>query len=125
MTELASPRVDRAVLLALAERCQREEPGRKLDAAIAAATGWQHIHTHYGTPVGELPGYPDDWDTIPFFSTSLDAAATLVPPNRFGWTVESKVGGARANATVGRKHFGFAETEAMALCAAALKAKAA
>ena len=102
---------DREVLLRLAERCEREAPNDELNWSIMEAVRPGHGQTQ-ATPYGH----------------SIDAAATLVPE---GW-VE----------TVGRLCDGSAEaqiyqcgtsvifyrlgrTPALALCAAALRARAA
>jgi hypothetical protein len=87
--------IDPAVLLALAERCETEEPSRKLDAEIAVACriGSDKVdkdHWSYRNfPVWIVR---DDgqieaglrWKS-PRFTTSLDAAVTLVP---VGWLVD-------------------------------------
>ena len=99
------------VLRALADRCEREEPSRELGAAIARACGW------LGHPV------PDN------FCTSLDAAVTLVPPGHV-WRAGA---GRDGYADVAVRGIGFdldaghtwAKTAALALCAAALRARAA
>ena len=57
----------RAELEALAERVEREEPSRDMDAAIARAIGWRQHPMVEGFAVA------------PSWTTSLDAAVTLVP----------------------------------------------
>jgi hypothetical protein len=98
---------DPATLLALADRCEQAAgPDRELDAEIArflVLTGAEDIaRSRYG------------WS---YFTASLDAAVTLVPEG-CGWMVMKNV------AKVGRwpKR---ASTPALALCAAALRARAA
>lgn len=109
-----------AVLLALAARCERGEPSNKLGAAIARACGWK------GHPV------PDN------FVRSLDAAVKLVPkgawretngPRRY-LNIPSPVPNYwHTNITVWEPTLkdvhGWAETEALSICAAALRARAA
>jgi len=64
-----------ADLLALAERCEREEPSFDLDLAIQNAVG--HDNIFYGSPNGDLS---DESDYGPnHYTGSLDAAVTLVP----------------------------------------------
>ena len=111
--------VNTSQLLELAERCEREEPSDMLDWAIQE----QAVDTP-GTP---LPVKP--------YTTSLDAAVTLVPSEGVAWwelSVEpSYPAGAGSRAEVffddERKSDtrGDASTSALALCAAALKARAA
>ncbi len=101
-------------LLALADRCEREEASRELDAEIFRATGWEGVNMAY----------------VPEFGTSLDAAVTLVPE---GWHTSlimhhmltsqwEHVLRRDRNADCEQ---GWAKTEAMARCAAALRARAA
>lgn len=118
-----------AVLLQLAERCEREEPSRSLDADIAVTQGWKRF-----------PG--DNWTgpraaiNVPCYTTSLDAAVTLVPPNTY-WMIgkgkesadEPLYGAIIETALLSRRvELGVGESdkhEALALCAAALRARAA
>jgi hypothetical protein len=83
----------RTRLLALADRCEREEPSRALDVRIyQAAMGikdeWDAdfgADDEYGTArreSGWFNGTVDgrcDWHPTPTFTTSLDAAVTLEP----------------------------------------------
>jgi hypothetical protein len=102
---------DPQVLLALADRCEREGPSRKLDLAIAAAlNGGRYIP--YAKP----------------YTTSLDAAVTLVPegwrPTDLCW--DSDMCRFGLFTTTGWRHaYGVAQTEPMARCAASLRARAA
>jgi hypothetical protein len=98
---------DPAVLLALADRCEREEPSVDLDADI-----WWALF-----PDAEPTSWPD-------YTTSLDAAVTLVPE---GWSTTVRVAlGLMVVATVWRSSGecfdGTAKTEAAARVAAALRA---
>lgn len=111
-------------LLTIAERCEAAAgPARDLDADIGeAVTGWER-------PSGGV------WQTTPHYTASLGAAMTLVPE---GWAVQivrtanGKRGGANlylfsdpsTQEPSGRQQ-GSAETPALALCAAALRARAA
>lgn len=46
---------DAATLLALADRCEREDPTFELECAIAEATGWYRPHPDLRRPkIGEL-----------------------------------------------------------------------
>ncbi len=137
-----------AVLLALAERCERERPTRKLDGLIAKAIGWKNVHSPMKGKTGGLFGRP--WRSthtceVPRWTDSLDAAVTLVPD---GWHLHSShqsyggwsaclhrmFGSHEADEKVWRvghhwpkEHMtaGKAKAEPMARCAAALRARAA
>lgn len=112
----------RSALLALADRCEREEPTSSLNCAISKAITGK-----------ELPALLYVW--------SLDAAVTLCPadcwreqdgprkylgipsPSPNYWRCQLdlyEIVGAKQSTTV----VGWAATEAMAVCAAALKARA-
>ena len=99
-----------ADLLELAERCEREEPSRELDAAIKAALlGGGGMPKPYGS--------------------SLDAAVTLLParswyPVALGYDGEDYHFALTLG--IGGDDFvvGVANTEPMARCAAALRARA-
>ncbi len=115
---------DPATLLALADRCEQAAgPDRELDAEIALAIGYTHERRGterarwWRTPSGQQLAYVGYKNHPPFFTGSLDAAVTLVPEG-CGWMVMKNV------AKVGRwpKR---AATSALALCAAALRARAA
>jgi hypothetical protein len=83
------------------------EGSRELDAAIAVAV---------------FGGGSHDPGTAPHFTTSLDAALTLVPEGR-GWLMRS-VGGRGFAAISNAGEASQAKTPALALCIAALKARA-
>jgi hypothetical protein len=115
---------DPTTLLALAERCEQAAgPDRELDAEIALAAGWERKWNDSDKPHGwywrrgdyswtaEMEGIP------PNYTASLDAAVTLVPEG-CGWMVMGNA------AKVGRWPSRGA-TPALALCAAALRARAA
>jgi len=103
----------RETLMAVAERCEREEPSQTLDFDILDAL----------TP----PATP--WKYKPY-TTSLDAAVTLVPA---GWSffLGLSENGRHAQVTLGRSHptnrtvIQEGRSLPLALCAAALRAKAA
>ena len=103
---------DRTALLALAERCEQAAgPDRELDGEIDAAIGWptsSYFHQHTRRYTG-----------------SLDAAITLVPD---GWIwVVGSYGNARVyqDQTAGKSFIGENAKPALALCAPALRARAA
>lgn len=120
------------VLLALADRCEREDARYILECDIATAVGWRQEDAggfvYWYTPEGlcGLGIHP------PRYTTSLDAARALVPkphtilhamymPDQDLWV---------AGVTVlvqGREYAekAHAKTEPMARCAAALRARAA
>lgn len=107
----ASSRADRAVLLELADRCVSSAASWQLDDAIAQAA--------FGLPPCGTAG------PRPYTST-LDGAALLVPET-MDWevcTIERRRG--RAHVWVpGNRITANAKTPALALCAAALRARAA
>lgn len=120
-------------LLELAARCEAAEgPDRELDEAIFVLVnpppkGWRHS------------GWPDPHNpasviySVPAYTASLDAAMTLVlegcwdhmevywPDHQMlGWTVHLL-----PNANLRRGEYsGFAQSHALALCAASLRARA-
>ena len=95
----------------LARRCEEAEgPDRNLDAMI-----------HFAIKNGIGCGMAQD---APAYTSSLDAAMTLVPD---GWTLfhlDGPFNNGPCHATVANGDFaeGEAETPALALCAAALRA---
>jgi hypothetical protein len=120
---------DPTTLLALADRCEQAAgPDRELDVAIARALDWKPLYrddySKWWPPAAvedsrarkrSILHHPTQ--PLPAFTASLDAAVTLVPEG-YGWMVMKNV------AKVGRwpKR---AATPALALCAAALRARAA
>jgi hypothetical protein len=115
MSEPVTP----AKLRELATRCEMEGPSIALEQAIARALGY-HVHVLTCTAAGgnfRLPAY----------TTDLDAAVRLVPEG-YAWQV-----GCEIDLTPFARVFGHdvhaadadASTPALALCAAALRARAA
>ena len=93
---------------------------RELDALIALALGWTvHAGDNWIGPHGEI--------AVPAFSASIDAALTLISDStflhlsRFSDT-EAEVH-VYPNRNVGDDYKGEAATPALALCAAALRAR--
>ena len=108
---------DKAALLALADRCEREEPSRELDTAIAKALG------KFDRMFPNSPAH---------VTRSLDAAVTLVPDdcvwsggNESGF-IAVVSGGSMDDDTAFMKISDGENTKgmALALCAAALRARA-
>jgi hypothetical protein len=106
---------DPATLLALAERCEQAAgPDRELDFVIAAGIGW--------------PDSPNSHQNARRYTESLDAAVTLVPE---GWTWARFHGGVVECMTLNGPgnsilfERGEGNSSALALCAAALRARAA
>lgn len=102
-------------LLKLADRCEREEPSQELDAAISRA----FLASGLGNGA---PCYQD-------YTHSLDAAVTLVPSKsprgaEVGWQVTSLEASVFWVPTRENNFDGCASTPALALCAAALRARA-
>jgi hypothetical protein len=121
--------------IALAERCEQAAgPSNGLDAEIALAIGYTHERRGteracwWRTPAGQQLAYVGYKNHPPFFTGSLDAAVTLVPE---GWTWARFRGGVVECMTRnGPNDFTLFEhgegiSAALALCAAALRARAA
>lgn len=132
---------ERATLLALAERCETAEgPDDVLDADIMAAVHPEltvHPWVRRTYPNGKRPFFADTSDpdnlnvvSTSRFTASLDAAVTLVPDD-YGWQMRrGHVGGGRTVCYLwdGKGIWSptvVAATPALALCAAALRARAA
>ena len=128
---------DRATLLALAERCEQAAgPNNGLDAEIALAIGYTHERRGteracwWRTPAGQQLAYVGYKNHPPFFTGSLDAAVTLVPE---GWIYELGRGESGTSRSLCRMSdelgiwtgWAVAATAALAICAAALRARAA
>lgn len=130
-----------AALLDRAARCEAATgPDRDLDRRIAAASGravWKNgsvwMTREYRPPSGrERSPKPVD-APVPDYTGSIDAALTLVPEGwSWGLSHESERSDGRTFASVrrywssfDRDHFCWAATPALALCAAALRARAA
>jgi hypothetical protein len=103
---------DRAELLSLAVRCENEQPSQDLDECI-----WSNVAEEFS------------YETTPHYTSSLDAAVTLVPEG-LGWMVRDYRDGA-ASALVNypprtamKQTAHVASTPALALCAASLRARA-
>lgn len=120
-------------LIALAERCEREQPSVELDALIFAAIT-QGVGTgaaiHNALYRDESPATPVQiaraWD-IRGYTTRIDDALSLVPDlTKYAWNVRGNP--VECKADVGlmnwRDHEGRGCTPALALCAAALRARA-
>jgi len=121
---IATHNKDRLEELAL--RCvEASGPDRKLDALIASVTGWQDVRGEgYGVWRGIRPTRSRR-ETVLRFTASLDAAMTLVPE---GWRFVIDNDGCHCRMTrrsrQGSDIYGFAGSMALALCAAALRARA-
>lgn len=106
-------------LEALAERCEKAAgPDREFDAEIAQAIGVG--------PTGFAQAKGKHWVTWPAYTSSLDAALELVPEG-LGWTLYSDgyAGvGPITDDEIPQPEI-IAATPALALCAAALRARAA
>lgn len=95
-------------LLALAKRCEAATgPDRELDEHIEFTL----LPRGYALPGTSLP-----------YTASIDAAMTLVPEG-FDWIIARANGGLTIHAEVGSREQVFGETPALALCAAALRAR--
>jgi hypothetical protein len=114
---------DRATLLALADRVERASGADDAPTAeIALALGWRR------SPCTRWWISPDDgqWraGTPPLFLISLDAAASVVPATR-PWLLEVDDENTLAQVLMPEwHHTAQAPTPALALCAAALRARA-
>ena len=124
-------------LLALAERCEQEEASRELDCDIALALKWNwcdysprywlepslHIDAFQANP-NRMALDPRVHLAFPIaFTTSLDAAVTLVPTECNDWLAGRL--DQYWHASVGNEETWGAKSAALALCAASLRARAA
>lgn len=119
-----------AEYIALAERCEREEPSRELDVEIALALGWQpEPDRDWNFWID--PTTPDRFRLLRHYTTRLDDALTLVSADVTAWRVGkgSIAWAVVATGSYGAKnyvaHTAQARTPEGALCAAALRARAA
>lgn len=107
-------------------------PSRELDAEIAVVVNggeivWkqtrytmeQHPARRYAS-AQHIGGY--GFDHVPEYTASLDAALTLVP-DEYDWVIGKTNSGLTVYAKVGPNIEEFADTPALALCIAALKAR--
>jgi hypothetical protein len=138
---------DPTTLLALADRCEQAAgPDRELDVAIARALGWKPLYrddySKWWPPAAvedsrarkrSILHHPTQ--PLPAFTASLDAAVTLVPEG-CDWHCQSNPSVTACWASVSPVKRGIellewgsgmrrASTPALALCAAALRARAA
>lgn len=125
----------RAMLEALAERCEKEKSSRHLDCALYRATvidQWEidTFDANYRSDLTtiqlnnllDMDSRGDRMFHVPCFTRSLDAAITLVPEGVI-WDVTST--GQAWVMDDNEQEISKAKTPALALCAAALKARAA
>ena len=122
-------------LLELADRCEREEASRELDAAVLIACGHQAILRSRVMGWEYRPNRIGIWQSMPSPTSSLDAALTLVPEgDDVFWRVghdQHDPSGFRAQVLLASRaeprdgFFAVADAPALALCAAALRARAA
>lgn len=143
------------LLLALAARCEAEGPSRKLDLDISVAIDFRGVFLplragesyQWGAGGDEIElrssadkriGTLDPDQFVPRWTTSLDSAVTLVPEGAWRetngprksvnipspapnfWKTEVDLW--RPSISI---HMGWAATEALSICAAALRARAA
>jgi hypothetical protein len=108
------------LLEALAARCEREDSSWELciDIELAIRRG----ATRDDMKTGRAIRWGHKRYNPPEYAFSLDAAVTLVP-EKWSWRVD---GGRAARVSIfGDRHSTKAKTPALALCAAALRARAA
>lgn len=120
-------------LLAIVERCEKASEGsRELDARIAFVLDNRSIHVIVdGDVLGRNNQPPHDICIVgwaPSYTTSLDAAMTLVPPGH-DWSLFSDNGAAMAGCMPASEDGCDwtdvpGATPALAICAAALRAQA-
>lgn len=122
-------------LMGLAERCEKAEPSYELEADIHRAVTGQCPHSNCETAAGDADGLmevcrdcgeEEPYHNVKRYSTSLDAAMTLVP-EKYRSRVTALEDG-RGAAWVWMPGYdpspwaGFIATPALALCAASLRA---
>jgi hypothetical protein len=148
MTDPQPMSTSSAGLLALAERCEQATgPDRELDALVYIATSFPtwRLQTDCepfpdAVEVGRIQGGDSfSWRESPAFTASLDAAMTLVPEGAI-WEVGHKFHYPRPPQSPDRANYAFVNvgkpgavksfggksvaSPAVALCAAALRARA-
>lgn len=97
-------------------------PDREIDLAIdLGARPDQWAQVCHDNPASVPTQWCDD-DELPRYTASVDAALTLVPVDR-QWSI-TNCRSPKTVAQVGAFNVGSAATPALALCAAALKARA-
>ena len=116
----------------IAELERATEGSRELDYAIARETGWRFTGEHEFKEHGVFwrDATTDEWKQLPWWTTSLDAALTLIPE---GWRAWFSWGCGFGDAGLMRptdktawtrdSEIMSAPTTALALCIAALKAR--
>lgn len=126
----------------LIERLEKATEGsHQLDAEVAKAIGWEKRYISQEDAIGDWHAPGGAIKPLPRFTTSLDAALTLVPegwsPSMFSWAhpalsplnelvrvslvVEGT--GAGSDPLIRSYRVGEASTAPLALCIAALKAR--
>lgn len=153
MSEFALPRVSEQseLLLALAARCEVEGPSRKLDLDISVAIDFRGVFLpiragesyRWGAGGDEIElrssadkriGTLDPDQFVPRWTTSLDSAVTLFPSDRTIHACWSMCNHVQPSVQAWKHHDMSGEqdirdveakTLALALCAAALRARAA
>ena len=134
--EADGPRTTRAALLAIAERVEREAPSNQLDAEVwntIGLTAAQERHCqNWCRNVGrtDLTRFDFLRAWAPSYTSSIDAALKLVPSGSFFILTASRSRDEYQAAVMlagsdARMLWHIAATPASALCAAALRAKAA
>ena len=118
--------MNREQLIEIAERCEKATgPDREIDGRIHFATVLAEPWPDDGMRlVAATEQFEDSRDTVARYSSSLDAAMTLVPE---GCAFEVTTTGFSPGASVvrpGVNEGAYAATPALALCAAALRARA-
>lgn len=124
--------MSRAELLALAERVEAlSGADREVDAKVALAVGYKTWPDGYGEgnewedPSGNRLPRARGWGAQPpAFTASLDAAMGLVPEGPGWWWVVNGAPSAAVGHAPEPAHFAHAATPALALTAAALRARA-
>lgn len=109
---------------ALADRVEREEPSATLDSDIVHAVGqpWTHPHMVMDPEIGPI--------RAPYFTTSLDAAASLVPGGYEAAMISTAINGdcdvvlrrLSSPRSLSARVYGHAPDEPRARTAAALRA---
>jgi len=112
---------DRTTLLALAERCEQAAgPDRELDCHIHAPIEGRNIKPERWIETVKVYGH-----MVPRYTASLDAAVTLVPE---GWAWGKFFGGSAECVSISGPAIlferGLNDKPALAICAAALRARA-
>jgi hypothetical protein len=110
-------------MLNLAERCEKADgPDRDLDYLIADAIGHGQLRADTLYAWGKAGSTNEPIAALPY-TASINSAISVVPEG-YDWAVFRTNGGLTVHAWCGSREDMFGDNPALALCAAALRARA-